>query len=104
MTVSNIRRMFESSEVGGGGTTVVASLAWSMGSSAVASPVEEGGGGATPEGSALGRLELAFKWASLYLRKPAPMGATMWIGSDAGNSTKLRCKRIRWIKTGKNKA
>jgi len=32
-----------------------------MGSSAVASPVEEGGGGATPEGSALGRLELAFK-------------------------------------------
>ena len=61
MLVSNICRMSESFEVEGGGTSV----ARSMGSLAVASPIEGGGGGggggggATPEGSTLGCLELA---------------------------------------------
>ena len=53
MTVSNIRRMSESSKVEGGGT------AGSTDSSAAVSPVEEGRGGATPEDSTLGRLKLA---------------------------------------------
>ena len=69
--------MSESSEVGGGGISAVAALAaWSTGSSTVASPVEEGGGGATPKDSTLGCLELALKWAALCLRKVAPIGAT----------------------------
>ena len=97
--------MSESYEVGGGGTSTASALAaWSTSSSVVASPVEEGGGGATLEGSSLGHLELALKWAALYLRKMAPMRAIMCTGSDTGNSTKPRCKRIQWIKTGKNKA
>ena len=60
MTVSNKRRMFESSKVRGGGTSAEASasVAWSMGSLVVVSPVEDGGG-MTPEGSTLGHLELA---------------------------------------------
>ena len=58
MTVSNIRRMFESSEVEGGGTVLVATVG-STDSSVVESPVKEGGGGATPEASTLGCLELA---------------------------------------------
>ena len=57
MTVSNIRQMYESSEVEGGGTVVAA--ARSTDSLAIISPVEEGGGGATPEDSTLGRLQLA---------------------------------------------
>ena len=56
MTVSSIRQMSESSKVKGGGT---AGTAGSTNSSAVASPVEEEGGGATPEDSTLGRLELS---------------------------------------------
>ena len=49
--------MFKSSEVEGGGTAVAA--AGSTDSSAVVSPIEEGEGGATPEGLTLRRLELA---------------------------------------------
>ena len=56
MTVFNIRQMSKSFEVEGGGTTAAA--AGSTDASAVVSPVEVGGGGATPEGSTLGRLEL----------------------------------------------
>ena len=56
MTVSNIRRMSESSEVEGGG--IVAAVG-STNSSVIVSPVEDGEGGATPEDSTLGRLELA---------------------------------------------
>ena len=59
MTVSNIRRMFESSEEEGGGTTVAAIAAGSTDSSAIVSLVEEGRGGAIPEVSTLGHLELA---------------------------------------------
>jgi len=55
MTVSNIRRMFKSSEVEGGGTAA----AGSTDTSAVVSPVKEREGGATPEDSTLGCLELA---------------------------------------------
>ena len=56
MTVSNIRRMFKSSKAEGGEIAVAAG---STDSTAVVSPVEEGGGGATPEVSTLGHLELA---------------------------------------------
>ena len=48
--------MSKSSEVDGGG---VAATAGSIDSSAIVSPIEEGGGGATPEDSTLRRLELA---------------------------------------------
>ena len=87
MTVSNIYRMSKSSEVEGGGTAVA--TAGSTDSSAIVSPVEEGGGGATPEDSTLGRLELA-----LYLRKVAPIGAIIWTGLESGNSSKPRCNKI----------
>ena len=59
MTISNIRQMFESSEEEGGGTTVAVIAVGSTDSSAIISPVEEGRGGAIPEVSTLGRLELA---------------------------------------------
>ena len=60
MTVSNIRQMSKSFEVEGGGTTVgTVAAAGSTGSSTVAVPVEEEGGGATPEVSTQGHLELA---------------------------------------------
>ena len=55
MTVSNIRQMSESFEVDGG----VAATVGSTDSTAIVSPIEEGGGGATPEDSTLRRLELA---------------------------------------------
>ena len=55
MIVSNVRRMSESSEVDSGGTTATGSTDASV----EVSPVELGGGGATPEGSSLGRLEIA---------------------------------------------
>ena len=57
MTVSNIRQMFESSDVEGGGTAVAA--VGSTNSSVVVSLVGKGGGGAIPEGSTIGCLELA---------------------------------------------
>ena len=47
--------MSESFEVDGG----VAATVGSTDSSAIVSPIEEGGGGATPEDSTLRRLELA---------------------------------------------
>ena len=57
MTVSNIRRMLESSKVEGGGTAVTVR---STCHSAEVSLVEEGGGGATPkDDSTLGHLKLA---------------------------------------------
>ena len=102
ITVSNIHRMSESSEVKGGGTATAAT--GSTDSAVVVSPIEEGGRGATPDGSTLGCLELALIWAAIFLRKVAPIGAMIWIGSDVENSTKPRCKRIQWIKRGKNRA
>ena len=100
MTVSNIRRMLESSESGGAATAVVGST----NSSAVGSPEEGGGGGATPEEDfTLKRLELALIWATFCLRKVAPIRAIMCTGSKAGNSSKPKCNKIRWIKTDKNK-
>ena len=61
MTVSNIQRMFESSKVEGGGIAalVAAAAVGYTDVSAEVSPVEEGGGGTTPEDLTLGRLELA---------------------------------------------
>ena len=57
MTVSNIRRMLESSEAEGGGAIAAVGSTYS---SVVGSPEEGGGRGATPdEDSTLGHLELA---------------------------------------------
>ena len=59
MTVSNIHRMSKSSEANGGGTaTAVASSTGLADVSSEVVPVTEGVGGAVPEGSTLGRLEL----------------------------------------------
>ena len=93
MTVSNIRRMLESSKVEGRG---VAMAVGSTNSSVVGLPKEGGGGGgATPkEDSTLGHLELARIRAALYLRKVAPMGAIMCMGSEAGNSSKPKGNKI----------
>ena len=97
--------MSKSSEVEGGGTTVgTVAAVGSTDSSAIVSPVEEGGGGATLEVSTLGRLELALIWAAFCQRKVAPIVAIIWTGSEAGNSSNPRCKRIQWIKTGKKRA
>ena len=93
MTISNIWRMLESSEVESGGATTAVGSTYAL---AVRSPEEEGGGGgATPEDdSTLGRLELAHIWAALCLRKVAPIGAIMWTGLDTGNSFKPKCNKI----------
>ena len=94
MTVSNIQRMLESSKVESGGAAAAVGSTYEL---AIRSLEEGGGGGgATPEDdSTLGRLELARIWAALCLRKVALIGAIMWIGSDAGNSFKPKCNKIR---------
>ena len=51
--------MSKSSEVEGGGIAIATTAGGSTDALAEVSPVEEGGGGATPEGSTLGRLKLA---------------------------------------------
>ena len=90
--------MLESSEVEGGGSTaaVGSTNAFEVGS------LEEGGG-ALEEDSALGRWRLALIWAAFCRRKVALMGAMMCTRLDAGNSSKPRCNKIRWIKRGKNR-
>ena len=67
-------------------------------------PVAEGGRGAVPEGSTLGRLELGLNWAAFCLRKVAPMWATIWIDVEAGKSSNPKRNKIRWMKTGKKRA
>ena len=59
MTVSNVRRMSKSSEIDGGGTAATtSSFIGLVNASLEVVPVVEEGGGAVPEGSTLGRLEL----------------------------------------------
>ena len=58
MTVSNVRRMSKSSEVNGGGTAATVASTGSVDASPEEVPVVEEGGGAVPEGSTLGHLEL----------------------------------------------
>ena len=58
MTVFNVQRMSKSSEVKGGGTATTVARTRSIDASPEVVPVEEGGG-AVPEGSTLGRLELS---------------------------------------------
>ena len=86
--------MLELSEAEGGGSTVAVGSTYS---SVVGSSEEGGGeGGATPEeDSTRGRLEIALIWATLCLRKVAPMGAIMCTGSDAGKSSNPKCNKIR---------
>ena len=76
MTMSNIRRMLESSEVKGGGSATAVGSTYA---SAVGSPEEGGGGGGATleDNSTLCHLELALIRAALCLRKVAPIGAMM---------------------------
>ena len=69
MTVFNVQRMSKSSEVKGGGTTTTVARTRSIDASPEVVPVEEGGGGAVPEGSTLGRLELSLSHMSNPLPK-----------------------------------
>ena len=87
--------MSESSEVVSGGTLAAASNAL-----AVSAPVEEGGGGTTPEDAPLGHEGSTLKWAALYLRKVAPMGAITRTGSPKWKSAKPRNNKILWMKIG----
>ena len=97
-TWSNVRWMFESSEVVGGGTSTSAIAA--LDASAVSAPVEEGGEGTTLDDAPLGRVRPTLKWAALYLRKVEPMGAMIWMGSSAGKSSRPRNNKILWMKIG----
>ena len=97
-TWSNVRQMSESSEVVGGGTS--ASTAPPPNTSAISAPVKEGGGGTVPEDTPLARVKPTLKWAALYLRNVAPMGAITWMGSPAGKSTRPRNNKILWMKIG----
>ena len=98
MTWSNVHQMSESTEVVGGGTSTSTSAA--PDASAVSTPVEEGGGGTTPNDAPLGRVRSTLKWAALYLRKVAPMGAIIWTGSPAGKSSRPRNNKILWMEIG----
>ena len=69
MTVFNVQRMSKSSEVDGGGTAAPTAPTGSTNASPKVVPVEEGGGGAVPEGSTLGRLELSLSHMSNPLPK-----------------------------------
>ena len=85
-TWSNIRQMSESFEVVGRGTLAPTTPDTSV----VSVPVEEGGGGTTPDDAPLGRVGPTLKWAALCLRKVAPIGAIIWTGSPAGKSSRPR--------------
>ena len=81
-----------------GGTSAPAPAA--LDASAASAPVEEGGERTTPEDAPLGRVGLTLKWAVLYLRKVASMGATTWTGSLEGKIARPRNNKILWIKIG----
>ena len=89
-TWSNVRRMSESSEVVGGGTSVATA----------ATPVEEGGGGTLLEDAPRETERSALRWAAFYRRKVAPRGPTTCTGSLTGKSSRPRNKRILWMKIG----
>ena len=58
MTVSNVRRMSKTSEAYGGGIAAATASIGSVDALLEVIPIAEEGGGAVPEGSTLGRLEL----------------------------------------------
>ena len=95
--------MLESFEVEGGGVVVAVGSTYAF---IIGSPEEGGGGGGatSKDDLTLGHVELARIWAALCLKKLAPIGAIMWIGSDIGNSSKPKCNKIWWIKTRKKRA
>ena len=94
--VSSIVRIDEEDDVDGGGSTAVVGSANCL----VEGSPEEGPLDASPiEDSTQGRLELAF--AALCLRNVAPIWAMIWIGSDAGKSSKPKSNRIYEWKPGK---
>ena len=96
--VSSIVCIDEEDDVDGGGSTAAVGSANSL----VKGSPEEGPLDASPvEDSTRGRLELAFNWAALCLRKVATIGAMIWIGSDAGKSSKPKSNRIYEWKPGK---
>ena len=84
-------RTKESLAVKGGRSTVVMG---STKSSVVGSPEGATQDASPVEDSTQGRLELAFNYVSLCIRKVAPIGAMICIGSDAGKSFKPKSKRI----------
>ena len=84
-TWSNVHRISESSEVVGGGMSAAAPEV-----SVAVAPVEEGGGGTSPEDALLGPEGSTLKWAALCLKKVAPKRATTWTGSPEGKSAKPR--------------
>ena len=69
MTVFNVQRMSKSSEVKGGGTATTVARTRSIDASPEVVPVEEGGGGAVPEGSTLGRLELSLSYEQPFAQE-----------------------------------
>ena len=95
-TIFNID-LVEAVDVGGAGSTAaVGSTYSSAGGSPDGGPLD-----ASPvEDLTLGRLELAFNWVALCLRKVAPMGDMIWTGLEAGKSSKPKSWRILWIKIG----
>ena len=97
---SSIIRIDEENDVdGGGSTTAVGSIK----SSVIGSP-QGGALDAWPvENSTRRRLDLAFNWATLCLRKVAPIGGMIWTGLDEGKSFKPKSNRILWMKTEKHK-
>ena len=90
--------MSESSEIVGGGTSVLTAAVLDV--SAVSALVEEGGGGTTPEDAPLGHEGSTLKWAALCLRKVTPMGAITWTGSPEEKSVRPRNNKILWMKIG----
>ena len=85
MTISNIRRMSESSEVEGEGTAV-ATAAGSTDSSAVVSLIEKGKGDATLENSTLSHFR-----ACSHLRSPLPKKGGTY---RSDNMNRLRHRKL----------
>jgi len=85
MTVSNVRRISESSEVEGGGIAV-ATAAGSTDSSTVVSPIEEEKGGATLENSTLRHFR-----ACSHLRSPLPKKGGTY---RSDNMNRLRRRKL----------
>ena len=92
--LSNIACKEESLDVNGGGSRAIVG---SIYASAEGSPERGGRDASSVENLTLGHLELAFNWAALCLRKVAPIGAMICMGSNAKKSSNLKSKRILLI-------
>ena len=99
MTISSILRIEELLNEDGRGSIAAVGSTYSS----VVGSSDRGLDVAPIEDSTLRRLELAFNWVALCLRKVAPIGAMIWTSSDAGKSSKPKSKRILQIKTRKKR-